>query len=148
MINGRKRFLLVDTIGNVLLVRVTSADTPEREGAQVLLWREREKLPRLLLIWADSGYDGEALRTWVRKELGCALEIVHPPAGQRGFQVHQRRWVVEQTFGCLSRCRRLSKDYEHSCRYSESWVYLASIQRMLNRFDHIPATELEAPAVA
>ncbi len=148
MINGRKRFLLVDTIGNVLLVWVTSADTPEREGAQLLLWRQRTKLPRLQLIWADRGYDGEALRAWVQDELGCELEIVHPPAGQRGFQVHQRRWIVEQTFGCLSRCRRLSKDYEHSCRYSESWVYLASIHRMLNRFDRIPAIDQPAQAIA
>jgi putative transposase len=140
MIHGRKRFLLVDTIGNVLLVRVTSADTPEREGAQLLLWHEREQVPRLLLIWADRGYDGETLRAWVREELDCDLEIVQPPAGQRGFQVHPKRWVVEQTFGCLSRCRRLSKDYEHSCRYSESWVYLASIQRMLSRVARIPAS--------
>ncbi len=148
MINGRKRFLLVDTIGNVLLVRVTSADTPEREGAQMLLWHEREKLPRLLLIWADRGYDGETLRAWVRAELGCELEIVQPRAGQRGFQVHPKRWVVEQTFGCLSRCRRLSKDYEHSCRYSESWIYLASIQRMLTRIDRTALASPANPAVA
>jgi len=94
LLKGRKRFLLVDTIGNVLLVRVTAADTPEREGAQLLLWHQRAALPRLLLIWADAGFDGPALQAWVRQELGCELEIVQPPAGQRGFQVQPKRWIV------------------------------------------------------
>jgi putative transposase len=133
LVNGRKRFILVDIMGNVLLVKVTAADSPEREGARLLRWRQGGLLPRLELIWADSGFDGEALRAWVRQELGCELEIVHPPAEQRGFQVHRKRWVVEQTFGCLGRCRRLSRDYEHLTKYSESWVLLASIQRMLRR---------------
>lgn len=147
-VKGRKRFLLVDIVGNVLLVRVTSADTPEREGAQILLWRQREHLPRLLLIWADAGFDGPELAAWVREELDCEVEIVRPPAGQRGFQTHPKRWIVEQTFGCLSRCRRLSKDYEHSCRSSESWVYLASIQRMIRRIDRMPAITLPDQAAA
>jgi putative transposase len=120
----------------------------EREGAQLLLWRQRGVWPRLTLIWADSGYDGAALQAWVWAELGCTLEIVRPPAGQRGFQVHQKRWIVEQTFGCLSRCRRLSKDYEHRTKYSESWFYLASIHRMLNRVEHSAVVELSDQAVA
>jgi len=147
-INGRKRFVLVDTVGNVLLVKVTAADSPEREGARLLLWRQRDALPRLARIWADSGYDGEDLRAWVANELGCELEIVRPPEGQRGFQIHQRRWVVEQTFGCLSRCRRLSKDYEHLTKYSESWFYLASIQRLLNRVERSGVAELSDQAAA
>jgi putative transposase len=97
LINGRKRFVLVDTVGNVLLVKVTAADTPEREGARLLLWRQRGVWPRLALIWADSGYDGAALQTWVVDELGCTLEIVRPAEGQRGFQVQQKRWIVETT---------------------------------------------------
>jgi putative transposase len=148
LVNGRKRFVLVDTVGNVLLIKVLAADTPERAGAQLLLWRQRSKLPRLALIWADSGYDGEALRAWVADELGCELEIVAPPAGQRGFRVHPKRWIVEQSFGCLCRCRRLSKDYEHLTKYSESWFYLASIQRMLRRSDRLSAIEVPPQAAA
>ena len=76
LIQGCKRFLLVDTVGNVLLVRVTSADTPEREGAALLLWRQRAAGPRVLLIWADAGFDGTALQEWVRQELGCEREAL------------------------------------------------------------------------
>ena len=81
LIKSRKRLSLVDIVGNLLPIRVTAADTPEREGAQVLLWRQRLGLPRPHLIWADSGFDGPELVAWVREELGCALRMV-PAQGQ------------------------------------------------------------------
>jgi hypothetical protein len=80
----------VDTIGNVLLAKVTAADTPEREGARLLLWEQRGVWPRLVLVWANRGHDGAALHAWVMDKLGCTLAIVRPPAGQSGFQIQQK----------------------------------------------------------
>jgi len=73
------------------------------------------------------------LVAWVRRELGVDLEIVRRADGQRGFVVLPRRWVVERTFAWFGWNRRLSRDYEYFAEYSESWVYLASIQLMLRR---------------
>ena len=95
-------------------------------------------MPRLRLIWADGAYRG-ALSEWVRERLGCRLEIVSHVAGQRGFAVLPRRWVVERTLGWLGRQRRLSKDYEELPESSATWVQIAMSRLMLRRMAQKPA---------
>lgn len=121
-LSGRKRHLLVDTLGLVLKVMVHPADFQDREGAQWLLLSLQTSLPRLELIWADNAYLGP-LQTWVWKTFGWRLEIVQKPGGPGswmkeeqepptrtpGFQVLPRRWVVERTFAWIGRNRRMSK---------------------------------------
>lgn len=129
--NGRKRHILVDTLGLLVKVCVHPANIQERDGAKMLLqgplpspWR---------LMWADSGYCGASFAQWVQQHCGCRLEIVKKNPQQRGFAVLPRRWIVERTFAWLGKCRRLSKDYEHNSKSSEAWIRLAMIHLMLKR---------------
>ena len=136
---GRQRHIVVDTSGLLLSVAVHPADVPDRDGARLVLKELAGRFPRLGLIWADGGYRGAALLEWVREELGCRLEIVARSAGQRGFAVLPRRWVVERTFGWLGRQRRLSKDYEALPASSAAWVQIAMSRLMLRRLARNPA---------
>jgi putative transposase len=129
-VQGRKRHLLVDTMGLLIRVVVHPADVQDRDGAKLLL--EAPGLPQLKLIWADGAYAGELI-AWVKAQLRCTLEIVKRSDPVTGFQVLPRRWVVERTLGWLGRSRRLSKDYEKLPACSESFIYLAMLQLMLRR---------------
>jgi len=132
-IKGRKRHLLVDTLGNLLEVVVTAANVNDRDGAKLLLTKvERQIALRLLKIWVDKGYQGD-LELWFMDEWNIALEIVAAQAGQHGFVVQARRWVVERSFAWLGKYRRLSKDYERDTLNSEAFIYLASIRTLLKR---------------
>ena len=150
-IQGRKRHLLVDTQGLVICAKVLAADITDRDGGKVLLSPLVGKLPRLLLIWADSGYEGK-FESWVKEQLGVDLEIVkHPWTGIRGtwapvgvkvdwdkiipkgFHVLPRRWVVERTNAWITRHRRLSRDFEGTHTSGESFIYLAMTRLMLTR---------------
>jgi putative transposase len=132
-INGRKRHILVDTVGNLLEVVVHAADIQDRDGAKLLMNKLTQMLQRRLQkVWADGAYRGK-LVTWFLDELHILLEIVSPPADQRGFEVLPRRWVVERTLAWLGRYRRLSKDYERCTPSSEAMIYIASIHTMLKR---------------
>ena len=132
-VNGRKRHLLVDTLGLLLLVVVHAVDIQDRDGAKLVLAKlspaTKERLRRL---WADGGYAG-ALIDWVREHLDAILEIVAKDPKQSGFRVLPRRWVVERTFAWFGRYRRLSKDYEQLTKSSEAMIYLAAIHTMLKR---------------
>ena len=108
---GRKRHLLVDTLGLVLMVVVHAASLQEQDGAQLVLERVRGRLPRLKLIWADGGYHVHWLLDWVQTVCHWVLEIVKRPAGAKGFVLLPRRWVVERSFGWIARFRRLARDY-------------------------------------
>jgi putative transposase len=140
-VNGRKRHIVVDVLGLLLLVMVHSAGVPDSTGGKVLLETLFVRIKRSLynrwcrlkLIWADGGY--EAIVPWVKQTCGWRLEITRRPPDAKGFVVIPRRWVVERTFGWLGRYRRLSKDFEHQVRSSEAMVYLASIHRMLRLLD-------------
>jgi len=110
-VNGRKRHLLVDTLGLVLMVIVHAANVQDRDGAKWLLEKVKGRFPRLRLIWADGGYAGQFV-DWVKTVCQRVLEIVKRSDEVPGFQVLPHRWVVERTFGWLGRYRRLSKDYE------------------------------------
>jgi transposase len=110
-INGRKRHIATDTTGLLLVVLVTAASMQDRDGGRWLLWAISCCFPRISLVWADSGYAGQ-LVDWANHQLHLALVIVRKLAGQVGFQVHHRRWVVERTLSWISRCRRTVRDYE------------------------------------
>jgi putative transposase len=131
---GRKRHVLVDTLGLIVLVLVTAADLQDRDGAKRLL-RELYQQPywqRLRLIWADGGYRG-ALVSWVQRLFGWHLEIVATPKGATTFQAQPKRWIVERTLAWLNRQRRLSKDYERLPETSEALMYVAMIRLMVKR---------------
>ena len=136
---GRKRHIVVDASGLLLSVTVHPADVQDRDGARLVLGELAGRFPRLGLIWADGGYRGAPLSEWVQERLGCRLEIVSRSAGQRGFAVQPRRWVVERTFGWLGRQRRLSKDYEALPASSAAWVRIAMSRLMLRRLARKPA---------
>ncbi len=132
-VNGRKRHILVDTLGNLLEVVVHAADIQDRDGARLLF----NKLPLLIIahllkVWADGGYRGQLI-DWLSDRFAIALEIVQPPSEAHSFQVLPRRWVVERTLAWLGKYRRLSKDYESCTWSSEGIVYIASIHTMLRR---------------
>lgn len=138
-ISGRKRHLVVDTLGLLLLVVVHSAGIPDSTGGKQTLQTLFERIKknvhnrwcRLKLIWADGGY--EDIGQWVKQHCGWVLEIVRRPAGTKGFQVLPRRWVVERSIAWLTRNRRLSKDYERKPASSEAMVYIASIRLLTKR---------------
>ena len=132
-IKGRKRHIVVDTVGNVLEVVVHAASIQDYQGAKEVLRHVVEKVGTLHKIWADGIYALDGLVEWVRETLSLILEIVERPEEQQGFQVLPRRWVVERTFAWLERYRRLSKDYEHCLENSEGMIYIASIHTMLKR---------------
>ena len=130
---GRKRHILIDTLGNLMEVVVTAANVNDREGAKLVLSKvERMITLRLLKIWVDKGYQGD-LELWFHDQWQIALEIVAAEKDQKGFAVQPRRWVVERTFAWLGKYRRLSKDYEYDTQSSEGFIYLASIMTLLKR---------------
>jgi putative transposase len=132
-VTGRKRHLVVDTLGNVLEVVVHAANIQDRDGAKLVLSQlPAATLTRLQKVWADGGYRGQLIE-WVHDHLNLILEIVERDPALKVFQLLPRRWVVERTFAWLGRYRRLSKDYEHCTLSSEGTIYAASIHTMLRR---------------
>ncbi|MFO0950288.1 MAG: IS5 family transposase [Isosphaeraceae bacterium] len=132
---GRKRHVVVDTLGLILAVVVHPADVQDRDGAKPVLGLLKHRFSRLRLVWADGGYAGQLVE-WVRglrPRNKLRLEIVKRSDDVKGFVVLPRRWVVERTFGWLGRCRRLSKDYEATTASSEAFVKLAMIHLMARR---------------
>ena len=132
-VKGRKRHLLVDTLGLPLSVYVTSADVQDRAGAQRLLAGLKSLWPHLKRIWADGAYSGERLAGWCKEWGGWELQIVERSADTEGFAVLPHRWIVERTLGWLVRNRRLSKDYERLVQTSETFVEVAMIRLILRR---------------
>ena len=135
-VKGRKRHILVDTIGLLLIVVVHTANIQDRDGAKLVLEQIKGNFSRLELIWADAGYSGK-LVDWVNSIYGWILEIVKRSDDVKGFQVLPRRWVVERTFGWLGRYRRLSKDYEGLTESSQALIYAAMIHIMIRRLSRI-----------
>ena len=98
---GRKRHIVVDTLGLLLAVAVHPANIQDRDGAKLVLEGMVGQYPRLKVIWADGAYGGKLVQ-WAKEMGGWSLELVRRPSGQRTFQVLPRRWVVERTFGWLN----------------------------------------------
>jgi transposase len=133
-IKGRKRHLLVDTLGLVLGVAVTPASTTERDGAQLLLGRVLGWFTWLRILWVDGGYTGKNFAQWVKGlRHKLAVEVVKRSDDTKGFKVLPHRWVVERTFGWLMRQRRLVRDYETTESSAEALVYIAMIRIQLRR---------------
>jgi len=133
-VNGRKRHVIVDTVGNLLSVVVNAANGDDRAGAKDAFDKlSVDTITSLQKIWADGGYSGEPFLNWVHETLQAVLEIAHRPPNAKGFVVVPVRWVVERTLAWLGRYRRLSKDYERCTKSSEGMIYVASITTMLKR---------------
>jgi len=134
-INGRKRHILVDVMGFVLAVLITSAAVDDGVAAVQLLEKiDPVAYPRLKVIWGDSKYHNHALEAWLAKHRpGWTLEVKRPPKESKGFVVVPKRWVVERSFAWMGRNRRLSKDYEKTTSSSEATVKLANIALLLRR---------------
>ena len=131
-INGRKRHIVTDTIGLLLVVMVSAACVQDRDGGRGILRLLHGTLASVSLVYADGGYQGR-LVTLAKSAWGIVLEIVRKPADQRGFAVLPRRWVVERTFSWLLRWRRLVRDYERLPQTHEAMVKWAMVGLMLNR---------------
>jgi putative transposase len=127
---GRKRHLLVDTLGLVWGLAVLPASPTDWDGAVEVFKRVGKGLPRLAKVWADSNYRAAALAEWIKTNARWVLDVVLKRPGQTTFEVQKWRWIVERTFGWFGRYRRLSKDYERNTKSSEAWIYIAMIHRM------------------
>lgn len=134
-VDGRKRHILVDTLGLILVVFVTAANASERRGLQELLLDYfAEGTKRLRKIWVDGGYSGEPLQKWVKrlkKTWRISLEVVEKQG--KGFNLVKRRWVVERTFAWINNFRRQSKDYEVLTCNSEAMIQISMISILLRR---------------
>jgi putative transposase len=131
-LKGRKRHLLVDTLGLVLVAWMTTADVQDRDATQAVLPLAAQAYPTLKKVWADGAYQGPQVET-VAKESGMSVEVVKRSDQARGFVVQPKRWIVERTFGWLNRHRRLSKDYERKEDSAEAFIHVGMIRLMLRR---------------
>ena len=136
-VKGRKRHIVVDTIGLLFGLVVHAADIQDRDGAPAVLKSIRHSCPWLRHVFADGGYAGPKLRGALDRIGDWTLQIVKRSDTAKGFEVLPRRWVVERTFAWLGRCRRLAKDWEKSVASAEAWINVAHIRlttRRLARF--------------
>lgn len=135
-ITGRKRHVLVDTLGYILGLNVTPANVQDRDGARMLLNNVLSvAFGWIKLIWADGGYSGQLVEevSSIPRHRKVRLEIVKRSDNTKGFKVLPKRWIVERTFGWLIQSRRLVRDYEVNISHSEAMIYISMTKRMLNR---------------
>ena len=126
---------MVDTQGNILALKVTTADVQDRDGAQMLFNVLSVAFGWLKLIWADGGYAGKLVEhvAAIPRHRRVRLEIVKRSDDIKGFKVLPKRWIVERTFGWLIQSRRLIRDHEVRIEHSEAMIYLSMSKRMLAR---------------
>ena len=137
-VHGRKRHVITDTLGMILAVLVTAANVDDGAAAPLVMERlTEEQTSRLELVFADQKYHNLSFEAWL-KERGYRLEISQREAGVKIFVPMKCRWVVEQTFGCLTLWRRLNREYEKDPKNSETMLKLASIHRMARRLCPTP----------
>lgn len=144
-VGGRKRHILVDTLGLLLKARVHAADITDRDGARLLLNKVGDEFPRLQHVWADMGYRGKVV-DWIKQQLGWSVEIVKQP--RRWFRVPEgeevpfvpafvvlpRRWVVERTFAWIVKNRRFVRDYEQLTAVAETLITIAATATLIRRW--------------
>lgn len=135
-VDGRKRHIVVDSMGLLLAVLVTAASVDDATAARQLFPRlDGQPVGKVARVFADNKYHNHALYAWVEANARWELVIVRRPDGQKGWVKLPLRWTVERTFAWLGRCRRLTKDRERTVRSSEAFVKLAMIHLMLNRLE-------------
>lgn len=144
-VNGRKRHVVTDTLGLLMVVMVTAANVQDRDGGARVLERLRFAMPSVATVFADGGYAGR-LVAYARQVLRVAVDVVRKPADQQGFAVLPRRWVVERTLGWVVRCRRLRCDYERRTDTAEAMVKWAMIGIMTRRLAPGPSRRPWQPA--
>ena len=138
-VNGRKRFIVTDTLGLLLVVMVCAASVQDRDGAKRTLLSLYLCTP-VRFVFADGGFAGRLL-DWAQQILRTTIALVRKPADQQGFAVIPRRWAVERTFAWLTAHRRLARDYERDPAVSEAFIRWAAINTMIRRLDRgRPAT--------
>ena len=141
-VTGRKRHIVVDSLGLLLAVLVTTADAPDAVAAkQVLAPLTYERFPRLRVVRADSAYGRYGLPAWVEALGHFLLQLVRRPLAAAGFVLLPQRWVVERTFAWLGRYRRHSRDYERRTDSSEAMIQMSMIHRMAQRLEPRPKAE-------
>jgi len=135
-VDGRKRHIVVDSMGLLLAVLVTAADVDDARAAAELFTRlEGQPMGKVVRMYGDNKYHNYALYEWVETNADWELVIVRKPEGSEGWVRLPIRWTVERTFAWLMRCRRLSLDREKTVLSSEAFVKLAMIQLMVNRLE-------------
>jgi putative transposase len=132
-ITGRKRHLLVDTLGLPIAVKVTAANISDQAGAKKLFAENKDKLTTIKKIWVDGTYQGKDWHEEVKKDYGIELEIKKNEPGVKGFVPQAKRWVVERTFGWLVQARRLVREYEKLASSTEAMINLALIRLLVRR---------------
>ena len=142
-VDGRKRHIVIDSMGLLLAVLVTAASVDDAEAAKTLFARlDGQPTSQIRRLFADNKYHNYGLYEWVEENSGWELSIVRRPKEQKGWVRLPIRWTVERTFAWLGKCRRLSKDRERTVESSESFVRISMIQLMLNRL-HPKGNEAE-----
>src|SRR5271156_3206261 len=133
-IKGKKRHILVDTLGLLLHAIVHPADIQDRDGGIFVMATLFGMFPFLKTLFADSGYQGPKFAKALAKVLPhLDVEIVKRSDRVSGFVVLPKRWIVERTIAWLNRCRRLAKDWECLNRKALAFLRLASIRLMLRK---------------
>lgn len=133
-VDGRKRHIVVDSLGLILAVLVTGADVDDAAGAQQVLPQVAElALPELDTLYGDNKYHNYALYAWVEENARYKVVVIRRPEGETGFVKLPIRWTVERTFAWLNKYRRLTIDREKTTKSAEAMIRLAMIQLMLNR---------------
>jgi putative transposase len=134
LVKGRKRHIVVDTMGLLLGVVVTAANVDDAKGAKAVLTQlAAQDFPRLALLWADNKYHNYDLEEWLTENIRFTIEVVSRPKGRRGFVLLPKRWVVERSLAWLGRFRRNSKDYERLTESSVVMIQISMIQLMVHR---------------
>jgi transposase len=135
-VKGRKRHLMVDTLGLVMMVVVTAANVSDLAGAREIFTRLAalpERIARLVVIWVDGTYAGADFMKWAMDTYRWIIETIKRSDNTQGFVLLPKRWVVERSWGWLNWSRRLSKDYEVLPETSETFIYISMIHLLLRR---------------
>lgn len=136
-INGRKRFVVVDSLGYWIEVLILPASVPERAGAEELFWEMKGQAvcEKLSVILADGGFEGQKWQEKIYQQFGLEVEVIKRSDDAQGFELLPQRWIVERSFGWMNYYRRLSKDYQGHVKLSRSWMLWAMIDKMLHTLE-------------
>ena len=133
---GRKRHLIVDTLGMIIAICVHAASVQDQDGAKSVLSKARSRVKKLLVVFGDSAYGRSGLPSWTKKTCGFMLQTILRPVATKGFVILPKRWIVERTFAWINRCRRHSKDYETNPESSKAMIQITMIALMLRRLEN------------